>query len=214
MDILSAILEQVPPLLFAMAFHEAAHGLIAWKLGDPTAKLSGRISLNPLVHIDWIWTVFMPAMLLYAGSPIVFGAAKPVPVDPRYFKNPRKGMMWVALAGPVSNFILAAIAYSLLLLASTFDSIPQNFAFELIIKWLFYGVLINLIFGLFNLIPVPPLDGGRIMVGILPLPLARMLARLEPYGFIIVIFLVYLRIPNMIIDPIIDKIFAGILPAR
>ena len=204
MELLSKIIEIVPPLLFAMVLHEVAHGFVAYRLGDPTAKISGRISLNPLVHIDWIWTVIMPATLIYIGSPIVFGAAKPVPVDPRYFKNPRKGMAIVAIAGPVINFILAIFCYFLLSILSQVKFSADNFILSLIVNWLAYGILINLIFGLFNLIPVPPLDGGRILVGILPVELARKVARLEPYGFVIVIILIYLKIPQMVLGPVLN----------
>lgn len=106
----------IPPLFLAMVLHEIAHALVAYKLGDPTAKQLNRINLNPIVHIDLVWTILVPAMLILSGSPYVFGAAKPVPVDPRYFKNPRKDMAIVAVAGPITNFILAGISYGLLVI--------------------------------------------------------------------------------------------------
>lgn len=209
MDSLKLAIIIIPPLFLAMVLHEIAHALVAYKLGDPTAKKLNRINLNPLVHIDLVWTILVPAMLIFSGSPFVFGAAKPVPVDPRYFKNPRKDMAIVAIAGPITNFILAGISFGLFklfilltpLVESTFPEIPK-----LLLNWCAYSVLINIILGVFNLIPIPPLDGGRILVGILPLRYAIKVAKLERYGFLIVILLIILKIPQMVFSPIIEFI--------
>ncbi len=193
----------IPPLLVAMVLHEVAHAYIAYRLGDPTAKNLNRLNLNPIVHIDPIWTLLVPGLLILSSSPFVFGAAKPVPVDPRYFKDPRRGMMWVAIAGPIINFILAIISALLFFLAILV--VPEDFYLaKLIFTWLVYSVMINLVLGLFNLLPIPPLDGGRIMVGILPLKLAIKYAQIERFGFILVIALIYFKVPEMFLGPVLD----------
>ncbi len=178
------------PLLFAVVVHEVAHGWVAWKLGDPTAKSLGRLTLNPLKHIDPVMTILLPALLIAGGSPVVFGGAKPVPFNPRYFRNPRKGMVLVAAAGPAVNFILAALFAGLLAVLPT----PTGFGGALFVTMLFSSVAVNLVLALFNLIPVPPLDGGRIAVGLLPSALAIPLARLERWGLLIVFGLLYFGI--------------------
>ena len=181
------ILVIAPPFAFAVILHEVAHGWVAERLGDPTARQAGRISLNPIVHVDWMLTVALPAMLIFFGSPIVFGGAKPVPVDPRYFFNPRRGMLWVALAGPVTNFVLAGGSFLLLLGGVLTLGLPEDP--NIFLEWLRFSILINLVLGIFNLIPIPPLDGGRIAVGLLPLSLAKNWAKLERFGLIIVVLL-------------------------
>jgi len=198
----------VPPLLVAVILHEIAHGLVAEQLGDPTARDAKRITLNPIRHIDPFLTIILPAVLILSGSGIVFGGAKPVPVNPLYFKNPRKGMLWVALAGPVTNFILALICYLALITVSAIEvkSWLWLVPYTIVVSWFAYGVLINLILGLFNLLPVPPLDGGRIAVGLLPESLAYKYARLERYGFLIVVALIYFGIPQMLLKPVIDYV--------
>jgi Zn-dependent protease len=202
------------PLIVAVVLHEIAHGLAAEKLGDPTARKLGRITLNPIKHVDPMFTIVIPAILIFSGSPIIFGGAKPDPVDPRYFKNPRKGMMLVALAGPVTNFILAGISALLLAILNT-PGVPEIFPHAPLIfsaKMLIASLLINLVLGLFNLIPIPPLDGGRIAVGLLPINLARLLARLEPYGIFIVFFLLYVGFFDKVLLPIIQLIIKLFLP--
>lgn len=197
-------------VLFASAIlHEVAHAYCAYRLGDPTAKLQGRLSFNPLVHIDPVLTLLLPGLLVYFGSPVIFGGAKPVPFNPMYFKNPRKGMVYVALAGPLSNILLAAIAYPLfyMLAHTSLGSWLYFFApmiFSLLLVLLFQGVLVNLVLALFNLLPVPPLDGGRIAVGLLPLKLARPLARLEPYGFFVVVLLLYSGLVETLLGPVLQ----------
>ncbi len=197
------IIAIAPPLLFSVILHEIAHGLIAEKLGDNTARSQGRITLNPLKHVDPMMTIIFPMVLIWAGSPIVFGGAKPVPINPFRFQNPRRGMAYVAIAGPLMNFILAAgcyLGFNLTLIADKTISDP-SLMLGLLQTWLALGLLINLVLGLFNLLPVPPLDGGRIAVGFLPLPLARSWARLEPFGLLIVFLLLYLGIVEKFLAP-------------
>jgi len=205
-SIIFKILLLAPPLLVAVVLHEVAHGIAAEKLGDTTARKLGRITLNPIKHIDPFMTIALPAMLIFSGSPVIFGGAKPVPVNPMVFKNPRRGMAYVALAGPVSNFILASICAVLLhLLAILLPSgLSTNLITLLIVGWLVQGLIINLILGCFNLLPVPPLDGGRIAVGFLPLNAAKLWAKLEPFGILVVFALLYSGFVDSLILPVIE----------
>jgi Zn-dependent protease len=173
----------VLPLVFAITFHEAAHGFVAHQLGDDTAWKLGRVSFNPLRHIDPFGTLILPAMLLFTGSPFLFGYAKPVPVNFRALRDPRMGMVLVALAGPATNILLATIAAAAFHLLPL---VPQDYA-QWVADNLQNAVLINVVLAVFNMMPIPPLDGGRVAVGILPRPLALPLARLEPVGMLILI---------------------------
>lgn len=183
----------VIPAVLAITLHEAAHGYAALALGDPTARLAGRLSLNPIRHIDRFGTIILPGILLISQLitigrvEFMFGWAKPVPINPWAFVNPRRGMMWVALAGPGMNFFLAWLAA----LAMRPIGEPDGLV-ELSIQFLLLRfVVFNLVLGLFNLLPLPPLDGGRVVVGILPLPLARIWARLEGVGIGIVLIVLF-----------------------
>jgi Zn-dependent protease len=186
----------LPIFFFAIIIHEYAHGWVAWKLGDPTAKIAGRLTLNPLAHIDPIGTIFLPGILLVTNFPVVFGWAKPVPVDFYNLNNPKKDMVWVGLAGPVANLLLAIFISAILKIYTA----PENVLPIVILK---STVITNLVLAMFNMLPVPPLDGSRVMMGILPRHLAFLYARLEPYGLIIIFGLLYLGIAERAIWPFI-----------
>ena len=174
------------PVLFAITIHEAAHGYAARHFGDNTAFMMGRITLNPLKHIDPVGTILMPLVLYFATSgAFLFGYAKPVPVNFGNLRNPKRHMVWVALAGPASNFA-QALAWGLLLVVLAGMGIQEDF----FIKMAQAGILVNLVMWAFNLFPLPPLDGGRILVGLLPYKQAELVSRIEPWGFFVVMFLV------------------------
>ncbi len=191
----------VIPAIIAITLHEAAHGYAAWALGDQTARLQGRLSLNPLVHVDRVGTILLPGFLLISQLltlghiAFMFGWAKPVPVNPSVFRYPRQGMALVAAAGPLMNFFLAWLAA---LALHGMDLLPDD-AQSLVGQFIGLFILTNLVLGLFNLLPIPPLDGGRIAVGLLPLPAARAWARMEKAGLVIVILGVFI-LPRMLAE--------------
>lgn len=187
------------PVIFAITVHEAAHGYVAKYFGDMTAFNAGRITLNPLKHIDPFGTVLLPALTIMLGG-ILFGWAKPVPVDFGRLRNPKKDMLWVAAAGPASNFVMA-VFWVLALKYAAFA--PDTVAYPLSLM-AEAGIKINLVLMVLNLLPLPPLDGGRIAVSLLPYNLARSFARIEPYGFVILIVLLFTGVLGNILQPLIN----------
>ncbi|ROQ91994.1 site-2 protease family protein [Desulfosoma caldarium] len=195
-DILRDICIYAVPLLLAVVAHEVAHGWVAEKLGDPTARLLGRISLNPLVHIDVVGTVLIPLMLLVTNAPFLFGWAKPVPVQFHRLHGGRRAMAWVALAGPLTNLMLAAASalvyrFVVFLFALGLGSGVWGLVLSPLFLMARFSVVFNLVLMAVNLFPVPPLDGGRVLTGLLPRSLAFQVARLERFGmFIVLIFVI------------------------
>lgn len=192
-DLIRQFAIMAPPFLLAITFHEFSHGYVAWKLGDPTASNEGRLTMNPLKHLD-------PLGVL-AFFIIRIGWARPVPVNAAYFRNPLKDMMWVSIAGPGSNFLLAllsALLYRVLLI--TAGLLPQFVAWPLT-EMVYFSVWINLVLGFFNLLPVPPLDGSRIITGFASAKTAMFFHRIERFGFFIILGLFYLGIIPKIIFP-------------
>jgi Zn-dependent protease len=201
MDVsLSAIVLFAVPVVFAITLHEAAHGYVARMFGDRTAELQGRITLNPLKHIDPVGTILVPGVLLLAakfgGPQFVFGWAKPVPVNFANLRNPRRDMLWVAAAGPGANLVMA-VAWALVLKALPPAMSPAAMQMALV------GISVNLVLMALNLLPVPPLDGGRIAMSLLPRPAARAYARIEPYGLFVIVALLAFGVLDDAMRPIL-----------
>jgi len=216
MDILSIVISLIV-LLFAITVHEASHGWAAYKLGDHTAFSLGRVTLNPLAHIDPIGTILVPIILILFRAP-AFGWAKPVPVNPLNLKNPRRDNLWISAAGPISNLIVAAISLmGIVFLKALSPNVsiflrafllgrrglpPGFYPLEGLALILFFAALINTYLAVFNLIPIPPLDGGGILMGLLSEEAARKYERIAPYGFLIILGIIYLGGLQIIVRPI------------
>lgn len=209
---LQTVVIQGCALILAITFHEAAHGWVAFKNGDPTAKLAGRITLNPIPHIDLFGTIIFPGLLILMHAPVLIGWAKPVPVNPMRFRNPKKGFALVSVAGPGSNILLAGLSAVILKIWTALD--PELLAYLTdggghgvkvalpLFLFLWMSVQINVVLGVFNLFPIPPLDGGHFLMGVLPPKQSLALAQLERFGMIIVLMLVYLGVLDFFVRPI------------
>ena len=194
------ILMWIVPLSLAIIVHEVAHGWVANRLGDPTAKNMGRLTLNPISHIDPVGTIIVPGLLMVTGAPFLFGWAKPIPVLVHLLRNPRKDMIWVALAGPVANLFMAVCwAVIAKLVIASFNQDSMNFAFLIGVAQ--KGIMINIVLMVFNLLPMLPLDGGRVVHGFLPQELGDKFAKTEQFGMLIVVALLATGIISKIISP-------------
>jgi Zn-dependent protease len=208
-EIIQAIAVYALPVIFAVTLHEAAHAYAAKYFGDTTAYAAGRMSMNPLRHIDPFGTILLPALMYMAtaksGHPMVFGYAKPVPIDFNRLRNPKKQMAWVALAGPLANFVMALgwLVFGILLQAGQVEETYPHAVAKA-------GVFVNILMFVFNLFPIPPLDGGRVLTSVLPNRYAYQFAKIEPYGFFIVLGLLYFNVLNYWFAPI-GALTAGLL---
>lgn len=199
------------PILVAIILHEVMHGVVARMLGDDTAARAGRLTLNPLAHIDPFGTIILPGLLLFAHAP-VFGYAKPVPVDFRRLHPPRAGMIAVAAAGPLTNLTLAMVSGVIFRkLISHPDASASHTALSLLSQIALASCIVNIELAVFNLLPLLPLDGGRVLAGLLPPRLARSFARVERFGFLILLVLLYTNTVNAVINPIINAIARALL---
>lgn len=203
-DIIQTITVYALPVLFGITLHEAAHGYVARHFGDPTAWQAGRISLNPIRHIDPVGTVVVPLFLLFStkllgGAGVLFGWAKPVPVDWSKLRNPKRDMLWVALAGPASNMLMAVLWAMAASLFFRMGVSNEDFWFRMAIA----GIQINLILMALNMLPLPPLDGGRIVFSLLPTQMAAQYAKIEPYGLLILIILMFTGVLWVLLQPLL-----------
>ncbi|MFH0947444.1 MAG: site-2 protease family protein [Elusimicrobiota bacterium] len=203
----------IPLLFFAVVVHECCHGWVAYLNGDDTAKMAGRLTLNPLPHIDMMGTIILPLILILTHAPVLIGWAKPVPINPHRLNNPQKDIAKVALAGPCANFVLAVLSALIIWLFKITGVNPYTEINGLIIKLLYINVQINLVLGVFNLIPIPPLDGSRILSAFLPPQLSSKYNQLERYGIFIIFFLLsfgFLNFLWLIVNALQKVLFIGV----
>ncbi|MGR8980181.1 MAG: site-2 protease family protein [Gammaproteobacteria bacterium] len=199
LSLIQKIVVWVLPVVFAITVHEVAHGWVARKFGDNTAHMLGRLTLNPFKHIDWLGTIILPGLLLMTGTGFIFGWAKPVPINANNLKNPRKDMIWVALAGPAANFLMA-VGWALVVRSGILIGVEAEAISLPLIYTGIAGISINLVLAMINLLPIPPLDGSRVLSGFLPPYWAWQYNRLERYGFIILLILLYTRVLNLLLE--------------
>jgi Zn-dependent protease len=212
LSIIQKIAVWILPVIFAITVHEVAHGWVARKFGDNTAYMLGRLTLNPIKHIDLLGTIILPGLLLMTGTGFIFGWAKPVPVNADNLKNPRKNMIWVALAGPCANFLMA-VGWALVVRVGIMIGVKAEAISLPLIYTGIAGISINLVLAMINLLPIPPLDGSRVVSGFLPPYWAWQYNRLDRYGFFILLALLYFRILNLLLEYpmyIAQKIFFSI----
>lgn len=210
-DTIRQLLVSIPALVLAITLHEVSHGYVANKLGDPTARLMGRLTLNPIKHIDPIGTVILPLILTLLGG-VIFGYAKPVPINPSNFKDPKRGMAISAAAGPITNIILAILSSLILMLfvipvSALLQSNIVNVIMTPIALMLHFSVRINIFLAALNLIPIIPLDGGRVLVGLLPYKQAMAYSKIEPYGLIILYALIFTGLAGLFIFPLVNILY-------
>lgn len=191
------------PVLFAVVLHEVAHGWVANRLGDPTAARLGRLTLNPISHVDIYGTILIPLFLVVVGAPFIFGYAKPVPVNFYNLGNPKRDMIWVAAAGPVTNIILAVASGYMFKAVYGLENLLPDIVQSPLAMMADFSVKMNVMLAAFNLLPVPPLDGGRVLVGMAPQPLSSIVARIEPFGFIIVLALLMTHTLDFFLEPFV-----------
>jgi len=191
------------PVLFAVVLHEVAHGWVANRLGDPTAARLGRLTLNPISHVDIYGTILIPLFLYYVDAPFLFGYAKPVPVNFHNLRNPKRDMIWVAAAGPVTNIILAVVSVYLFKAVHGLENLLPDIVQSPLAMMAEFSVKMNVMLAAFNLLPLPPLDGGRVLVGMAPQPLSSIVARIEPFGFIIVLALLITHTLDFFLEPFV-----------
>lgn len=212
MDSIQQIIVWAVPVIAAVVLHEVAHGFVADRLGDPTAKERGRLTLNPISHIDPFGTIALPAFLIFANSPFVFGYAKPVPVNFGRLGNPKRDMIWVALAGPATNVVLAIFSAALFhTMLGIYSPGESSAALEGVLLMLKASVIINVVLATFNLLPILPLDGGRVLTGLLPLKLAIAYSRLEPFGMFIVVLLLATDVLGRFLGPVVSVLNHALL---
>ena len=221
-DIIRQIALWALPVLFAVVLHEIAHGWVAFRFGDPTAARMGRLTLNPIAHIDLFGSILIPLLLIISGAPFLFGYAKPVPVNFNNLRNPKRDMVWVAAAGPAMNLLLALGAIIFLkIMIPLFGASGHSGQPSLLLDFIAplalmarNAVIINVVLAVFNAFPLPPLDGGRILVGLLPEPHSSTVARIEPLGFLILFVLLMTRSLDKVIGPPMDyllNLYFGLL---